>query len=193
MSSSTLSSAASSEPTRFRPRFEHSSKSDEIKRPEALTNDRPIPRAWDPQHLDLDRPPTVHTQRRQPHPVQRIRAPGALPCAAEVQRLSIDIVARNITRTIEARVEAPRTARYREIPGRACTRRKQGHPRREFICVVPDEEALCGEEGVQIHCCGIERAHEKARLRRGRVVRPGRARAQVEAVSRVTLRYEYMR
>jgi hypothetical protein len=135
----------------------------------------------------------VHTQRRQPHPVQRIRAPHALPGTAEVQRLSIDIAVRDVTRAIEAGVEPPRATRYREVPRGACSSRKQGHPRREFICVVPNEEALCWEEGLQIGSCGIERAHEKARLGRGGVVRPGRARAQVEAVSSVVLRYEYVR
>ena len=88
----------------------------------------------------------MHAQRRQPHPVQRIRASRALPRAAKVQRLGIDIAVRDVTRTIEASVEPPRTARYREIPGRAHARRKQGYPRCELVCVVPDEEAPCGDE-----------------------------------------------
>ena len=78
--------------------------------------------------------------------------------------------------------------------------------------MVPDQEAICGEErarrlflvliycagaraGITVvcFCSGIERAHEKARLGRGRVVCPGRARAQVEAVPGVALRYEDVR
>ena len=211
--------AASKEPTRFRPMIKFSPRetkdtSSQIRhrreqwprndRGESemkecvLTDDGPVPRARDPQHLDLDRPPTMHAQRRQPHAIERIRRRTALTASlalatfaatvaiAEVERRSIHDTERNVAGAIESRIERPGAARDGEVSRRVESRREYGHPGRQLVRVVPDQEAVWweeAEEGVRFCFCAaaatrrIEGAHEEMRLGLGRIVRPGRARA----------------
>ena len=154
ISSSTLRSASSKEPTRRRPiagaQLRPKGRVEE-KAPQ-LTNDGPVPRARDPQHLDLNGPPTVHAQRRQPHPIERIRAARrALSAAAEVERLGVDGGAEwHVPRAIEPRVERPCAAGDGEVPGREKACGQWRYPGRELVCVVPDQEASGGQKDVWI-------------------------------------------
>ncbi len=82
-----------------------------------LTNDSPVPRTWDTQHLDLNGPPTMYAQRRQPYPIECVRAACSTFSAAEVERLGIDGTEWYVPRAIESCVEGPCAAWDGEVSG----------------------------------------------------------------------------
>jgi hypothetical protein len=145
------------------------------------TNNSPIPRTRNPQRLALHLPPTVQTQRRQPDTIHRIRA-LLTPLPSQVQPL-LELFLRDRDRerrrgrALEPDVERPRAARDREVPRRAAQRREHGHPRRELVRVVPDDEHPARE--VRLHSGvatgvggGVEGVDVQRRLGGGGVVGP---------------------
>lgn len=154
------------------------------------TNNRPIPRARDPKHLTLNHPPTMQAQRGQPYAIHRIRTPIA-PLPAQIQgirKVRTGNREPRRTRALILRVEGPSAAWDGEVPCRVVERCEDGHPRRQLVGVVADDEDtglevwVLGTRGGGVECMDVQ-----VSLGGLGVVRPGGARTEVDAVAFVPL------
>lgn len=141
----------------------------------------------------------MHAQRRQPDTIHRVRALIA-PLPAQIERL-YEVLAgyreRRGRRTLEFLIKRPRAAGYGNIPHGIMQRGEHREPRCELVSVVSDDEdarpkvKLC-KRRAGIGSSGIESVHFQRCLGRFRVMVPGCACAQIDAVAVVALCDENM-